>query len=301
MLRSPAALGLLAPAPDQQLQQPVLRVVGVLVLVHQHMAERRGVALAHLRKQLEQVDRPEQQVVEVHRVHPMQVALVDLIHVGHHLLERGADRLAIVGGGAQAVLRRRDLIVDRGRGEALGVDAHGVGGALGQAAGVGLVVDRELARVPEPLRLRAQDARAGRVEGHQPHAPRAPAEQLFDPPAHLLGGLVGERDREDLPRLRLVGVDEKRDPVGEHARLATARAGQYQQRSLAVGDGLALGLVQPLQQLLEVLCMGVFGHETLQHRCALGGPGRRRRRAHAPPKQACGPPHPCARAAARSG
>ena len=50
--------------------------------------------------------------------------------------------------------------------------------------------------------------------------------------------------------------------MGEHARLATARAGQYQQRPLAVGDGLALGLVQPLQQLLEVLCMGVFGHQT---------------------------------------
>ena len=77
-----------------------------------------------------------------------------------------------------------------------------------------------------------------------------------------LGGLVGERDREDLPRLRLVGVDQERDPVGEHARLAAARAGEDQQRPLAVRDRLALGLVQALQQLLEVLGVGVLGHRS---------------------------------------
>jgi hypothetical protein len=97
-VRAPAPLGLVAASADEQLQQPVLRVVGVLVLVHEYVAERRRVALAHLSEQLEQVDRPEQQVVEVHRVHPMQVALVDLIHIGDHLLERRAGRCPAVGG-----------------------------------------------------------------------------------------------------------------------------------------------------------------------------------------------------------
>ena len=45
----------------------------------------------------------------------------------------------------------------------------------------------------------------------------------------------------------------------EHARLAAARAGEDQQRPLAVRDRLALGLVQALQQLLEVLGMRVLG------------------------------------------
>ena len=56
------------------------------------------VALADLLEQLEQVDRAEQQVVEVHRVHAVQVALVELVDVGDHLLERRADRLAVVRG-----------------------------------------------------------------------------------------------------------------------------------------------------------------------------------------------------------
>ena len=38
------------PAADEQLQQPVLRAVGVLVLVDQHVAEGAAVALAHVRK-----------------------------------------------------------------------------------------------------------------------------------------------------------------------------------------------------------------------------------------------------------
>ena len=41
-----------------------------------------------------------------------------------------------------------------------------------------------------------------------------------DPRAHLGRGLVGERHRQDLPRLRALDADEIRHPVGEHARLA---------------------------------------------------------------------------------
>ena len=80
-----------APTADEQLQQPVLGVVGVLVLVHEHVAEGVAVALADLLEQLQQVDRAEQQVVEVHRVHAVQVALVDVVDVGDHLLELRAD------------------------------------------------------------------------------------------------------------------------------------------------------------------------------------------------------------------
>ena len=65
---------------------------------------------------------------------------------------------------------------------------------------VGLVVDREALRVAEPLRLRAQDARAGGVERHHPHHAHHAPDQHLHALAHLLGGLVGERDREDLAR-----------------------------------------------------------------------------------------------------
>ena len=268
-----------APAADEQLQHPVLRVVRVLVLIDEHVAEGALVALAHLLEQLEQVDRAEQQVVEVHRVHPQHVALVQFVDVREHLLERRADGLAQVRRGAQAVLRGRDLVVQRRGRVALRVDADGVGAALGQPPRVGLVVDRELARVAEPLGLDTQDPRARGMERHQPHPARAPAEQPFDTAGHLLRRLVRERDREDLVRLCLVGVDQVRDAVRQHARLAAARAGEDQQRPLAVRNRLALGLVEAFEQRLEVLCVGVCGHV----RSIGAGPAGRRSQSGAVP------------------
>ena len=53
------------------------------------------------------------------------------------------------------------------------------------------------------------------------------------------------------PGRGLAAVDQVRDPVGQHARLARAGAGEDQQRPLAVQDGLALGLVQALEQVCE--------------------------------------------------
>ena len=52
---------------DQLLDQQVLRPVGVLVLVDHREAEAPRVALAHRRHAVEQLDRLEQQVVEVER------------------------------------------------------------------------------------------------------------------------------------------------------------------------------------------------------------------------------------------
>ena len=241
-----AARGSPPAAPHEQLQQPVLRVVGVLVLVHEHVLERLGVSLAHLLVELEQVDRAQQQIVEVHRVHAHQLALIQLVHLGDDLLELRADRLRALRGRQQLVLGLGYLAVYRRRREALGVDADLLDAPLHHAPRVRLVVDREATRIPEPLAARPQDARAGGVEGHQPHPARLGPEQALDPPAHLLGRLVGERDREDLARVGLAGEEQERDPVGEHARLAAARPREDEERPLAVRNRLALGLVEAL-------------------------------------------------------
>ena len=76
---------------------------------------------------------------------------------------------------------------------------------------------------------------------------RAPT-SCSDPLAHLGGRLVGEGDGQDLRRLGGPGAHQVGDPAGERARLARAGPGEDQQRPLAVGHGLALGLVQPLEQ-----------------------------------------------------
>ena len=78
----------------EQLQQPVLGVVGVLVLVDEDVAEGAAPALAHLLEQLEGVDRAHQQVVEVHRVGGEHPLLVEREGLGDGFLEglsRGAS------------------------------------------------------------------------------------------------------------------------------------------------------------------------------------------------------------------
>ncbi len=244
----------------EQLEPAVLGVVGVLVLVDEDPAEGRGVAVADLLEELEQVDRADEQVVEVHRVHAVQLALVLLVDVGDGLLEVGADELAVVLGRAELVLGVGDLGLHRARGEALGVDVEVVEAALDQPPLVGRVVDRELARVAETVGVGAQHPGAGGVEGHDPHRARRAADEQLDALAHLLGRLVGEGDGEDLVRAGLTRAHQVGDPVGQDARLARARAGEDQQRALAVGDRVALRRVQAGQQLVDPWVLGCFGH-----------------------------------------
>ena len=75
----------------QQLEQDVLRVVRVLVLVDEHVAERLRPALARLGEALQDVDRQHQQVVEVDRVRGEQAALVEAVDVGDGLVVEARD------------------------------------------------------------------------------------------------------------------------------------------------------------------------------------------------------------------
>ncbi len=77
----------------KQLEPAVLNRIGVLVLVHEDLTERLLVGAAHLREQLEHVHGAGEQVVEVHRVHAVQLALVARIDIGDGALEERADQL----------------------------------------------------------------------------------------------------------------------------------------------------------------------------------------------------------------
>ena len=126
-LRVVADDGEVAPLARQQRQPAVLRVVGVLVLVDQHVAEGLLVALAHLGEQLEHVDRAHQQVVEVHRVEAHQLALVELVGVGDRLLEVASRPCARYSAASRRRFFASEIVrLDRRRREALGVGADGV-------------------------------------------------------------------------------------------------------------------------------------------------------------------------------
>ena len=114
---------------------------------------------------------------------------------------------------------------------------------------VGLVVDREVRAVAEAVGLAPQDAAAGGVERHHPHAARR-ADELLDALAHLGRGAVRERDREDLVRPRAALAEQVADARGEHARLARAGARDHERGPVGQGHRLPLGGVQPCEQLV---------------------------------------------------
>ena len=228
----------------EQLQQHVLRVVRVLVLVDEHVAERLRPLRARFREALQHVDGEHQHVVEVDGVRSEQTPLVELVDVGHRLVVEARDARRVLVGADQLVLRVRDLRVDAARHEALRVALELLEARLDEPHLVGLVVDREVRAVAEPLGLAAQHPAARGVERHDPDRARDRAERPLDARLHLAGGLVREGDREDLVRLHAAGGQQVRDAVGEDARLPRAGAGDHEQRPLGGQHGLPLGGVQ---------------------------------------------------------
>jgi hypothetical protein len=94
------------------------------------------------------------------------------------------------------------------------------------------------------VRRCAQHAGADGVKGSGPHPGGFAAQQPADALAHLARGLVGERDRENLPRVDAFDVDQASDARRQHARLARSRAGENEQWSIDVQHSLALRRVQ---------------------------------------------------------
>ena len=192
----------------------------------------------------EQAHGVDEQVVEVHRPGGMQSALVLGVHLGVLAVE---DVLGAGGGCGRVdelVLPEADRALHAARREPLAVEAEVADHVAGQASRVRLVVDRELAGVAEQVGMGPQDAHAGRVERGDPHRLGDRPDELGDAPAHLVGGLVGERDREDRRRRNAL-VDEVGDAMREHPRLARSGAGDDEQRPAAMDDGIELVGVEP--------------------------------------------------------
>ena len=244
----------------QLLDQAVLRVVGVLVFIDEHVAEPAAVVLPHVGEGLQQVDRGHDQVVEVERVGLAQAALVVAERLGVGLLEGVARLLGGVLRVAQLVLLVRDPVEHRIGLVLLRVELEVAQHQRHQPLGVGRVVDREVGLEAHPVDLLAEDPDAGGVEGRDPHDPGPLADEGLDALLHLGRGLVGEGDRQDRARVRLALVDQPGDATRQDPGLARARAGDHEQRGTGVRHGGPLGLVEPVEErVVAVLEEGLVG------------------------------------------
>ena len=245
---------------DQFTHQLVLGVVGVLVLVHEDVAELAAVVVRDFGELLEQEDGAANQVVKVEGVGGAQTLRVDGVDLRDGLLVRVIARHAgcVRFGADQLVLQRGDTVAHGFGGELLGVQVELFNDEAQQALRVGRIVDGEGGLQTQGGGLTAQHAHAEAVESRNPHVLGARANQCLNTFTHFGGSLVGEGDGENLAGGRAVGCEQVGDAVGEHAGLAGAGARDNEQGRAGVQHGFFLAFVEPCGE-----GGGVHGVETV--------------------------------------
>ena len=233
----------------QQLQPEILHHIGVLILVHQHVAEAVAVIGQDVGMGAQDVQRFQQQIAEIRRVQRPQAILI--LAIEQLALAEGISLAFAVGNivGAQApVLPAIDHRRQGAGRPALFVHAFGRDQLLHQAQLVVGIQDGEVGFQARQFGMAAQHPGADGMESAQPlHPFHHAADQGADALLHLAGGLVGEGDGQDLPRPGAPCGQDMRQPRGQHAGLAGARARQHQHRAVHGFHGQALLRVQTLE------------------------------------------------------
>ena len=227
-------------AAAEQAQQFVLRAAGVLVLIHQHMAQEFLPLLTHgivLAQQLEgQID----QVVKIHTLVGQQALLV-APHQQRDLHQIGIPRAG--GLGAVTVqafaLPAADLPLPTARfvivGRATRVFQNGQNIVAGQ--------NRKILLQAQRRAIFAQQLHAQSVKGANQHFARSAADQLARALAHLGSGFVGKGDGGDALGLQTV-LDKESDFLRDDAGFTRARARDHQAGALGVMNGFELGNIE---------------------------------------------------------
>ncbi len=224
-------------------RQLELGAVGVLVLVDDDLAEARLPALEDVGTALEEAHHLADEVVEVERLEAAQRGLVARVDE-HGQLVVVVDALAVplrllpLLGGEEGVLGVGDARQDGGRRRSSSRSSSR-GGSRGRRRS-----DRPGRRWRRPCRA-GPSARVSRAEHVEAEAVEGGDGELLgdlavdqgdDALAHLGGGLVGERDRED-GRRGSAALDQPGDAVGDDARLARAGAREHEHGPGQVLDG----------------------------------------------------------------
>ena len=260
----------------QKPQPEILGDVGVLVLVHQDVAEAVVILGEDVRVVPEDGDRMQQEIAEIAGVEGLQPRLIGGVEFPSLAVGEG-PRVALGN-----VLRRQRLVlpaiqhVGEGAGRpALVVEILGLDELLDQPDLVVGVENGEVRLQPGEFRVAAQDLHADRVEGAEPrHALDLFADQKADALLHLARGLVGEGHGEDLRGPGPAGGEDMGDARRQDARLARAGAGQHQHRALG---GLHGGALLGIEAGEIVRRAGIAGHPAGRQRTGgdAAGTGRR--------------------------
>ncbi len=227
----------------QQLRDGILRLVRVLVLVDHDVAEGLRIAAPHLGVLAQQLVSVEKQVVEVHRVGPLEATLQLRVNVGGALGERVLRVRGIFRRPHQLVLRRRNLPAHALLRVKLRVVAQVLHHGLHQPLGFVVVINGEAVGEAQQFGVLSQNANTHAVEGGHPHAAATAGHQVEQTFAHLPRRLVREGDRQDVPRGHAAIFNQVRNAIRQHAGLPAARARQNKKRPFCGEDRFVLRAV----------------------------------------------------------
>ena len=190
---------------SQVFDQRILRDVGILEFVHQHVPETLGIFLANFGVIFQQARGVNQDVVKINSIAGDQSLLVFQIHPFHNFITIGVSRV---------IIRADQLVLGVGNGRMhavrpvqLFVQVEFADDALREPYLVVGIENDVVGLHRQKVRFAAQDAGAGRVEGAEHHPLRGLlTEQVAHTRIHFARGFVGECDRQNLVRTHsLVG------------------------------------------------------------------------------------------------
>jgi hypothetical protein len=159
----------------------------------------------------------------------------------------GKNRV-IVSGIEARVLRESEMTScsGPGRGWVLSLKkARSLSSTASRSSFLGLigVEDRESPAEADRFAVHAQGPVPDAMEGPAPEPVGLDARQILHPVQHLLGGLVGEGEQEDLAGAHPLGK-QPGDPVGEGAGLPGTGPGQHEERPRRGSHGRELLIVE---------------------------------------------------------
>ena len=185
-------------------------MVGVLILVHQHVPEFALIILQNILVLLQKLNGDVDDVVKIQGVVVLQAGLIFAVGTGDVLrpdvpgalcsvqhLSRGHHFVLLPADGAQDIFRRKRLVVQ----------LHVLDDLFHDALGVRGIVNGKAPGEAHPLDVPPQDAAASGMKRHRPDVLRLRAEKIGKPLLHFVCGLVGKGDGNDAPwRGRLHGA-----------------------------------------------------------------------------------------------
>ncbi len=182
----------------QQPQPQILRHVGILIFVHQDIAEPALILFQHVRVFLEDHHHMQQQIAEIDRVQLPQTGLILRVKLDAPAVIGPRIRRRYPVGRQRAVLPAVDDIGQLPRRPALVVDPRRLHQLFQQPDLIVGVEDGEVRFEVDQFRMPPQQLDADRMEGAQPgHPLDALTQKAPDPLLHLARRLVGKGHRHD--------------------------------------------------------------------------------------------------------